>query len=430
MSSLTPSQHNSNGNGECPTAAERQAAADGAAGYLDFEDRYSSSSEPAPSTPEAAEGARSAAVVREVMFEAKVDIEQENCRVRRIAHERDQAAAAALDYTSVRDRLVRGGTFVLDVPEVPDTIWGSGDQVLWPEGESLMIAGQMGTGKTSLAGLLVRAMLGLGDGAVLGLPVRPMRRVQYLAMDRPPQIARAFARQFEASDRDVLDERLVVWPGPPPGDLARNTDLLTDLANEAGADAVVVDGLKDGAIGLSEDEVGAGWNRARQALLVDGRQLLELHHTTKRNASGGPPRDVADIYGSTWLTAGSGSVLLINGEPGDPIVECRHVKQPMAEVGPWQLLHDQATGSITVHHATDLVSLAAACGPDGLTAHAAAVALSGTDKPSRAQVEKARYRLDKKTDEGLLTRLDGAKGGGEKTKAPSTWFLANQAVAL
>ncbi len=63
----------------------------------------------------------------------------------------------------------------------------------WVEGEALLIVGPSGVGKTTLTGQLVRARMGLGDGLVLGMPVSPGRRVLYLAMDRPAQIARATA---------------------------------------------------------------------------------------------------------------------------------------------------------------------------------------------------------------------------------------------
>jgi hypothetical protein len=86
------------------------------------------------------------------------------------------------------------------------------------------------------------------------------------------------------------------------------------------------------------DEVGAGYNRARQALVADGRQVCDLRHIVKRGPNGQAPSTVADIYGSTWLTSGAGSVVL-TGEPGDPIINFRHVEQPANEVGPWRLPH-------------------------------------------------------------------------------------------
>lgn len=316
---------------------------------------------------------------------------------------------------------VDGASFVLDTPAEVAAIWGEGTDVLMARGESLMIVGPMGLGKTTLATLIIHAGLGLGDGLVLGLPVRlPAGPVLYLAMDRPAQIARAMARRFTEADREVLADRLRVWRGPPPGDLAHCPELLVRLAEKAGAVTVVLDSIKDAAIGLSDDAVGAGYNRARQMLLADGRELLELHHTVKRNAAGGAPTSAADVYGSAWIANGTGSIVMLSGEPGDPLVGFRHIRQPMAEVGPYTLVHDQDAGTMSVLHSTDLVELARAKGVDGLTAAEAAVAIfelpNGT-KPTAPQREKARRRLDKLATTGLLTRV-----GGDTERAPVAWF--------
>lgn len=317
---------------------------------------------------------------------------------------------------------VDGASFVLDIPPTIPALWGDGDQILWAEGESLMIAGPMGLGKTTLAGQLIRTQLGIGDPEMLGLAVAPRRRVLYLAMDRPAQIARAMARQFGPEHRDILADKLVIWKGPPPADIAKNPALLSYLAERADADTVYVDSLKDAAIGLSEDEVGAGYNRARQQLLAGGVQLAELHHTVKRGAGGGAPTHVADVYGSAWLTNGTGSIILLSGEPGDPIVGFKHPRQPAEEVGPLQLLHDQAAGTITVNHQTSLTDMVAHCGPEGLTAKGAAMALFDTDRPSRGQIEKARRRLDRLEQEGLIVCCEGPKGGPGSPVA--VWFPA------
>jgi replicative DNA helicase len=326
------------------------------------------------------------------------------------------------------DNAIDGGRFILDSPEGVPAIWGRGTQVLWPKGEALMIAGGQGLGKTTLAGQLVAGLLGTGSDLVLGLPVADLRcKILYLAMDRPRQIARSLRRQFGPADRHVLSERLVVWEGPPPRDLAANPGLLAKMANFYDAGVVIVDSLKDAAVRLSEDAVGAQWNRARQHLLAQGCQVMELHHTTKRGPAGAPISGVADIFGSTWLTSGCGSIILLSGEPGDPIVSLRHVKQPAEEVGPYQLLHDQTAGHLAIDFQVDLVELIRHAGVDGLTAKDAACAITGKDKPSAADVEKARRKLNQKVDAGVLIRLDGGRGGGitPKGSSPTTWFLAS-----
>ncbi|WP_205873466.1 AAA family ATPase [Mycobacterium camsae] len=307
-------------------------------------------------------------------------------------------------------------------------MWGEGTQVLWAEGEALMIAGGQGLGKTTLAGQLVRALLGCGDGRVLGLPVAYQGEpVLYLAMDRPQQIARSLGRQFSEDDRRELGG-LVVRPGPPPADIAAQPALLTGMAGELGARVVVIDSLKDAAIGLSDDQVGAAYNRARQVLLNTGVQLLELHHVVKRGSNpGGPITSVTDIYGSTWLTTGAGSVVLLYGEPGDPIIGFRHVKQPAEELGPYRLLHDQEHGSLSIEHGVDLVELVKASGVNGLTAKGAAQATTEKTNPGRAEIEKARRKLDKLVATHVLVSLEGNRGGGE-VRAPTAYFLADLAT--
>lgn len=305
---------------------------------------------------------------------------------------------------------IDAATYLFDHEDTTTALWGHNERILWAEGEALMIAGGMGLGKTTLAGQLVRAQLGL-DIDVLGLPVQPAQRILYLAMDRPRQIRRSMLRQFDFTEREHLHGRLLIRPGPPVADLAVRPTLLAEMAQECGATVIYIDSLKDAAIGLSNDEVGAAYNRARQYALAHGIQVCELHHLIKRNPMGGAPNTVADVYGSNWLTAGAGSVVMLTGDPGDPIVEFRHVKQPHDEVGPWRLLHDTTAGRFTIDHEVDLLALADATGADGLNAHQAAAAVFEREKPTRAQVEKARRRLDKLVTAGLLVRVDGMRGG-------------------
>jgi hypothetical protein len=322
-----------------------------------------------------------------------------------------------------RSRWHDGGSFILDTPDTVPAVWGRGADVLWAQGEGLTLVGPPGFGKTTIAGQLVRARLGLAD-ELLGLPVAAgQRRVLYLAMDRPQQIARALGRLFGPEDRDVLDERLKVWTGPPPADLAQNTGVLLEMARTADADTLVVDSLKDAALGLTDDAVGAGYNRARQTAIAAGVEILELHYQVKRGANGGAPTTLADVYGSAWITAGAGSVLLLWGAAGDPIVELRHLKQPAEEIGPWRIVHDGPTGTSKVWHGADLLALARST-PGGLTTKAAACALFSTEKPTAAEQEKARRRLDAFTKRGDLYRRDATLGGPHGS-TPATWHDAS-----
>jgi AAA domain len=245
-------------------------------------------------------------------------------------------------------RMVDGAAFVLDVPTSVPCIWGRGDDVIRAEGESLMVTGPPGVGKTTVMGQLTRARIGLVDD-LLGYPVAPTAgRVLYLAMDRPAQIARSLRRHFREDERAVL----------------------------------------------TDDEVGAAYNRARQLATAEGVQLVELHHMVKRGPSGAKPTTLADVYGSVWLTAGAGSVVLLWGAAGDPIVEWHHLKQPAAEVGPFRVAHDHAAGLSEIFRSLDLIDVARKSGPHGLSIKAAAQALFSTDKPNDNQIKKAQRRLD------------------------------------
>jgi replicative DNA helicase len=307
-----------------------------------------------------------------------------------------------------------GGSFFHDVPEVPPAVWGTGGDVLWAEGEALLLAAPQGVGKTTLAHQLIRARLGLQD-TVLGFPVVPGKRVLLLAMDRPAQTRRAGARIFAKDDPAYLNDHLVIWEGPPPFDMAKRTDILAAMCAKAQADTVVVDSLKDAAMGLSEDAVGAGYNRARQKALAEGVQVLENHHIVKRGPNGAVPNTMADIYGSTWITSGAGSVILLYGEAGDPVVSFRHLKQPMDEVGPFHLEHDHEHGITTVAHSADIFDLVRRTNGEGLTALGAAEALFEAKKPTPAQKAKARRKLDKLVDSGHLVRMEPFYKGGAQT---------------
>ncbi|MEV3988253.1 AAA family ATPase [Streptomyces sp. NPDC049837] len=316
----------------------------------------------------------------------------------------------------------QGGSYFQDVPATPPAVWGQGSEVLWAEGEALLLAAPQGVGKTTLAHQIIRARIGLQD-TVLGYPVATGKRVLLLAMDRPSQTRRAGHRIFAYDDPAILNDRLVVWEGPPPFDLAQQPSVLAAMCDKAGADTVVIDSLKDAAVGLSDDQVGAGYNRARQMAIRQGVQVLELHHLVKRGPNGAAPNTMADIYGSVWITSGAGSIVLLWGEAGDPVVNLRHLKQPMDEIGPLHLTHDHAAGVTSVTQTADLTEMARVAGPEGLTALKAAEALFETKNPTRAQKEKARRKLERHVTLGEMTRVEPGFPGGSASYFPMTQGL-------
>jgi len=302
-----------------------------------------------------------------------------------------------------------GGAFILDAPETPPAVWGDGEAVIWAEGEACIISAPQGVGKTTVALQVVRARLGLAS-KVLGYSVTPTSgNVLYLAMDRPSQFRRAASRLFTEDDRAVLDARLKIWAGPPPYDMAQRRDILAVMCQKAGADTVIVDSVKDAAIGLSNDEVGAGYNRCRQQALAEGVQVLELHHTRKAPVDGsGEPNSIDGVYGSTWITSGAGSVISLWGQPGDPIVKWRHLKQPATEVGPFTVIHNHESGVSEVQTQIDVLRVVGLSGASGLTAEALARRMFDAEKITPSLREKARRLLEKRVKTGHLLRREGA----------------------
>lgn len=299
-------------------------------------------------------------------------------------------------------RMQPAGVWLFDTFEEKPPIWGRDDEILWPEDESLLIAAPTGIGKTTLANLIVQASVGLGSGEVLGYPVTECDRVLYLAMDRPAQIRRAMRRVFAEEDSRHLSDRLVIYPAPLPEALDENPWVLAELAEIAQADRVVIDSVKDSMLEASADKSGSAFNRAVQMCNAEGVPSCGLHHQRKAQ-NGVKPNTIADVYGSNWITAGAGSVLLLWGEPGTGTAELVHLKMPAEPVGPLDLTIDSYSGTIAVAHQWDALAWLRNCGANGGTPTEGGYAMLAA-KPNKAQVERVRRKLDRLVERGLATR--------------------------
>jgi hypothetical protein len=175
-------------------------------------------------------------------------------------------------------------------------------------------------------------------------------------------------------------------------------------AHDAGT--VIIDSLKDVARDLSKDETGSAVAAAFQHATADGIQVAALHHQRKAPSGVGAatPKKLADVYGSTWITAATGSVVLLWGDPGDLLVEMRHLKQPAEEIGPYTVLHDHQAGQPAIYHGVDLYALLLGS-IGGLTVKDAAAALFATAKPTRNEKEKARRKLELLARDHLAIRI-------------------------
>ncbi|MEV6727646.1 DnaB-like helicase N-terminal domain-containing protein [Streptomyces sp. NPDC051364] len=304
-----------------------------------------------------------------------------------------------------------GWRFITETGADKEPLWGTREQTAWASGESLMIVGAPGVGKTTLAHQLIFARLGLAD-SVLDMPVAPGKRVLYLAMDRPKQIAHAMARRIGPEHESRMRDGLAVWQGPLPATLDKEPDLLADLAAAHQADTIVIDSLKDAMSTLVDDALAVAYNNARQRAIRNGVEVMELHH--QRKGSEGMPRaqrpSLDRVYGSTWLTSGAGTVLFVSGEAGDLAVTIHQVKCSTGEIGPLQVIHDHERGTSQVDPALDPAEMLRKR-PDGLTVRELAVIQSGENNPDRAATEKARRILDRLVKNGLAAKAEGAAGG-------------------
>lgn len=309
------------------------------------------------------------------------------------------------------NRAVDGATFILHEPATIPANWGHHDQVLWAEGEGLLLVGPDGVGKTTIAQQLVLARIGLHED-FLGYPVaRAIGRVLYIAADRPRQAARSFARMVTDTEAPELQERLIVWPGPLPFDPLTNHHGLADLAQELDATDIFIDSLKDIALDLSKDETGSRLNIALQECVARHLEVCALHHQRKEGRDGsGKPNRLADVYGSRWITAGMGSVFCAWGEPGDAIIELLHLKQPAEDVGPLELIHDHTHGSTNREQHTSAEEILQEHATTGLDARKLAERLYKQPEPDKKQIERSRRRLESLVRSGHAQRTVNTHG--------------------
>ncbi|MCK8674117.1 AAA family ATPase [Rhodococcus sp. HM1] len=315
-----------------------------------------------------------------------------------------------------------GGAWILDIPDMPPVIWGTGQRVAWVEGESLIVTGPPGVGKTTVVQQLILARCGLAS-TFLGLDVTPTKsKVLYLAMDRPRQIARSLRRMVDEKDRELLDKRLVVWQGPLIADVVAAPGIFAAMAEHAGADTIVVDSVKDTSVGLTDSEGAGRYNRARQIALDAGVQMVEIAHQTKRGGGEGKsPKTLQDVHGGMELTAGAGSVMLIWGAAGDPVVEMRHLKQPMEALGPWQLVHDAPAGRTTIQESLDAYTVLKGAPFQSMTVQQVAEKITDAVKPSRADIERARRQLEKAVQDGHAVCMEMPASSGGKPEKRYQW---------
>lgn len=244
------------------------------------------------------------------------------------------------------------GDLIFDIPLEVESIWGQGQESLWARGEPLMIYGPTGIGKTTLAGRLLLSLIGVDDDELLGYPVRPVqpgRTVLYVAADRPRQAMRSLRRMANPAAAPILAERLRIEHMRQIWASEKDPEMLHRAAKQANATIVFIDSGKDLAGGPLKDEGPAkALMDSIQICIANEIDVAMLHHPRKATQEGGTKRqlDLDDVYGSAWLTAGSGSVLLVDGKPGSGEFKFQQLKAPATFVDPLEVAVDYESGAI------------------------------------------------------------------------------------
>jgi hypothetical protein len=242
---------------------------------------------------------------------------------------------------SEHGEVLSGKTFLTTEDDEYEVLWGEEPHILMAAGEPLLICGGDGTGKTTIGQQVALARAGVQIGNILGYPVRPdtKGKVLYVAADRPKQAKRSLRRMVRPEDYEVLQERFIVLKGG-----GFNIGALTKVAREVGATSVFVDTLGASVDGdLGSNDIGMQVYHSLQEAAAAGIEVVLLHHDRKGEGEGGW-QGIREVYGSRWITAACGSVVMLRGKPGSSEVWLRHVKQPDQAVGPAQVHHDASNG--------------------------------------------------------------------------------------
>jgi hypothetical protein len=299
--------------------------------------------------------------------------------------------------------IIDGKTWLTSGPDQPEALWGNQHTILAAKGQPTTIAGPQGAGKSVFGQHLALGWIGL-TSHLLGFPIAQGERCAlYLACDRPEQARLSTRRMVTDTQYDTLQERLRVWKGPPPEDVAKQPLMLLEMAEVADADLIVIDSAKDVALKLSADEIGAAYNSALQHCVAADIQVVVLHHPRKLSGEtrDNPVRVLDDLYGAYWVTAGNGSVLYL--QPGDfDTYTLTQLKSPNGEKAEIPYEHVTLTGGIRPPTAPDIESILQQAGDTGCAAAHVARILCKVDEPSGNQKKKVQRALNELAEEGIV----------------------------
>jgi replicative DNA helicase len=317
---------------------------------------------------------------------------------------------------------ISAGDVIFDVPLEVESIWGKGQESLWAVGEPLMIYGPTGIGKTTLAGRLLLSLIGVDSSELLDYPVTPItagRTVLYIAADRPRQAMRSLRRMVPKEAASLLRERLRIEHNRQIWASESDPEMLYRAAIQANASVVFIDASKDLAGGPLKDEGPAkALMDAIQICIANGINIVMLHHPRKAIQEGGTKRelDIDDVYGSAWLTAGCGSVVLVDGKPGGGLFRFEQLKAPATFIEQMEIAIDYDTGILTKRAIRELDSWLKDSGMLTTIRQATAYKLAIPDEDvdtDSAEYKRVKRHIEDLERDGLVVQME-PKGNAKR----------------
>jgi replicative DNA helicase len=147
----------------------------------------------------------------------------------------------------------------------------------------------------------------------------------------------------------ILRERLIIEHMRQLWASEDDPTMIHRAAIQANAQIVFIDSSKDLAGGPLKDEGPAkALMDAIQICIANNIDVAMLHHPRKAGQDTGTKRELSldDVYGSAWLTAGAGSVLLVDGKPGTGEFKFEQLKAPATFIDPCEIAVNYETGEL------------------------------------------------------------------------------------
>lgn len=199
-----------------------------------------------------------------------------------------------------------------------------------------MIASAPGVGKTQFT-------MGLGMACAIGKPMlsyAPTRKHKVLfvslEMNLPSlkYFADTMAPAYNEQEREDLQRNFLMFPWGMPIDFMKEESRkgFESIVESERPEGIYIDSLQKIYLGdLSKDEIRGVYTYLSYLRQKFNLYVWLIHHDRKATEGNKRPRDLSDIYGSTYITAEPDSVLhLWRSNPSSNIIELRPLKMRLS----------------------------------------------------------------------------------------------------